>query len=96
MSYVSFDELVKSLQTDDTVKSSRCKARGLTSSHFNGAILRNEAYLSYAAVTKDEAQRSRWTFYKVVSLNATQKTDKRTSKIYKVCLLDDLPPKEAI
>jgi len=51
------DGLVKSLQTDDTVKSSRCKARVLSSSHFSGAILRNEAYLSYVTMTKDEAQR---------------------------------------
>ncbi len=28
--------------------------------------LRNEAYLSYVAMTKDEAQRRRWTFYEVV------------------------------
>jgi len=31
-------------------------------------IFRNEAYLPvYAAVTKDEAQRHRWTFYEAVN-----------------------------
>ncbi len=29
--------------------------------------LRNEAYFSYVAMTKDEAQHSRWTFYEVVN-----------------------------
>ncbi len=29
-------------------------------------ILRNEAYFSYAAMTKDETQRRRWTFYEAV------------------------------
>ncbi len=34
-----------------------------------GAHIRsNEAYLPYAAVTEDEAQRSRWTFYEVVNV----------------------------
>ena len=31
-------------------------------------ILRNEAYLWYVAMTKDEAQRRRWTFYEAVTL----------------------------
>ncbi len=31
--------------------------------------LRNEAYFSYAAMTKDEAQRRRWTFYEAVRLD---------------------------
>ncbi len=31
-------------------------------------ILRNEAYLYYAAVTKDAAQRRSWTFYKAVKI----------------------------
>ncbi len=53
----------------DSVKSSRCKACVLSSSHFSGAILKNETYLSYVAVTKDEAQRRRWTFYEVVNLD---------------------------
>jgi len=30
-------------------------------------LLRNESYLSYVAMTKDEAQRRRWTFYEVVN-----------------------------
>jgi len=29
-------------------------------------VLRNEAYFSYVAMTKDEAQRRRWTFYEAV------------------------------
>ena len=29
-------------------------------------ILRNETYLWYVAMTKDEAQRRRWTFYEAV------------------------------
>jgi len=29
-------------------------------------LLRNETYLSYVVLTKDEAQRRRWTFCKVV------------------------------
>jgi len=32
-------------------------------------LLRNETYLSYVAVTKDEAQRHRWTFCEVVTIN---------------------------
>jgi len=31
-------------------------------------LLRNEAYLSYVVMTKDEAQRRRWIFYEVVIL----------------------------
>jgi hypothetical protein len=31
-------------------------------------ILRNEAYLSYAAVTKDAAQRSIRTFYEAINI----------------------------
>ncbi len=32
-------------------------------------ILRNEAYFSYAAMTKDEVQHSRMTFYKAATIN---------------------------
>jgi hypothetical protein len=32
----------------------------------SGAILRNETYLLYVAMTKDEAQRRRWTLYEAV------------------------------
>jgi len=62
---------VPSLNLDEPVKSRkfgylrrlRKKIRG------QGAqILRNEAYLSYAAVTKDAAQRSIRTFYEAVNL----------------------------
>jgi hypothetical protein len=35
--------------------------------HMQGAqILRSETYFLYVAMTKGEAQRSRWTFYDVV------------------------------
>ncbi len=58
------DELVKSHQSDDTVKSSRCKARESL------RMRRTYWYAGLAersqAMTKDEAQRSRWTFYEVV------------------------------
>jgi hypothetical protein len=30
--------------------------------------LRNEAYLPYDAVTKDAAQRRRWTFYEAINI----------------------------
>jgi len=29
-------------------------------------IMRNEAYIRYAAVTKDAAERRSWTFYKAI------------------------------
>jgi hypothetical protein len=32
-------------------------------------ILRNEAYIWYAAVTKDAAQRRSWTFYEAVKID---------------------------
>ncbi len=35
-------------------------------------ILRNEAYLSYVGMTKDEAQRRRWTFCEAVKREAEQ------------------------
>jgi hypothetical protein len=53
----SFDELVKSHKLDGTVKSSRCKAcESLGMRRTN----------KYVGMTKDEAQRSRWTFYEAV------------------------------
>jgi hypothetical protein len=53
-------KLVKSHKTDDTVKSSRCKAR-----KYEGM----KRTYGYAAMTEDVAQRSRWTFYEVVKNN---------------------------
>ena len=41
-------------------------------------ILRNEAYLSYVAMTKDEAQRRRWTFYTAVKAGNEQDRAKPT------------------
>jgi len=51
------DELAKSLQSDGTVKSSRCKAR---------ESLGMRRTYKYAGMTKDEAQRSGWSFYEAV------------------------------
>jgi hypothetical protein len=34
-------------------------------------ILRNEAYLQYAAVTKDVAQHRSWTFYEAINIQAS-------------------------
>jgi len=51
------DEFVRSHQTDGTVKSFRYKARE--------SLGMRCAYM-YAAVTKDDAQRRRWTFYEAV------------------------------
>ncbi|MFB0505859.1 MAG: hypothetical protein ACETWT_03920, partial [Thermodesulfobacteriota bacterium] len=34
-------------------------------------ILRNEAYLQYAAMTKDAAQRRSWTFYEAINVRFT-------------------------
>jgi hypothetical protein len=48
------DDLVKSHKGDGTVKSCRCKAR---------ESLGMRRTYRYAAMTKDEAQHSRWTFY---------------------------------
>ena len=54
---VKFDDLVKSHETDDTVKSFRCKA------HKSLGTRRTKVYVG---VTKDEVQRSIWAFYEVV------------------------------
>ena len=51
--------LVKNHKSDGTVKNSRCKAR---------KSLGMRRTYQYAAVTKDEAQRRRWTFYEAVNL----------------------------
>jgi hypothetical protein len=41
--------------------------------HMQGVrILRNEAYLWYVAMTKDETQRRRWTFYEAVIFAAAR------------------------
>ena len=55
---MNFDELVKSHKLDGTVKSSRCKAR---------ESLGMRRTYKYVGMTKDEAQRSRWTFYEAVN-----------------------------
>ena len=39
-------------------------------------IFRNEAYLSYVAMTKDEAQHRRWTFYEAVRIEGLDFLDK--------------------
>jgi hypothetical protein len=38
-----------------------------------GRIFRNEAYIRIVTVTKDEAQRRRWAFYKACSLEKGKK-----------------------
>ena len=53
------NELVKSHKLDGTVKSARCKAR---------ESLGMRRTYKYVRMTKDEAQRSRWTFYEAVNL----------------------------
>ncbi len=58
-------KLVKSHKTDDTVKSSRCKAR-----KYEGMRRTNW----YAAMTEYEAQRSRWTFCEVVRTTSRCRT----------------------
>jgi hypothetical protein len=35
-------------------------------------IVRKEAYLSYAAMTKGEAQHRRWTFYEAVNIEGLE------------------------
>jgi hypothetical protein len=53
------------MKTDSLVKSQF----GWQSEKFKikaSQILRNEAYLSYAAVTRDAAQRRYWTFYEAI------------------------------
>ena len=69
--YSNLDDFVKSQDIDGTVKSSRCKAH---------EYFRNEAYLQYAAMTKDEAQRRRWTFYEAVKLMKEIPPDKSAKK----------------
>jgi len=53
------DEAVKIWKSDGTVKGSRCKARKSDGMR--------RTYL-YAAMTEDEAQHRRWTFYEAVKL----------------------------
>ncbi len=59
-----FDGLVKSHKSDGTVKNSRCKA------HESLGMRRT---YQYASVTKDEAQRRRWTFYEAVKFGFYQR-----------------------
>ena len=54
------NDLVKSQKSDGTVKGSRCKAR---------ESLGMRRTYQYVAMTKDEAQRRRWTFYEAVKVN---------------------------
>ncbi len=44
-------------------------------------ILRNEAYVWYVAMTKDEAQRRRWTFYEAVIFVRVRKRKVQMSKV---------------
>jgi hypothetical protein len=56
---IKIDELAKSHKLDGTVKSARCKAR---------ESLGMRRTYKYVGMTKDEAQRSRWTFYEAVKI----------------------------
>ena len=62
----TIDGLVKSQKSDDKVKSFRCKAR-----KYEGM---RRTYV-YAAMTEDAAQRSRWTFYEVVTIGSSLLTE---------------------
>ncbi len=57
---IKVDDLAKSQKSDGTVKSSRCKAR---------ESLGMRRTYQYVAMTKDEAQRRRWTFYEAVKVD---------------------------
>ena len=63
MGSVIIDDLVKSQKSDGTVKSSRCKAR---------ESLGMRRTYQYVAMTKDEAQRRRWTFYEAVIIDMSR------------------------
>jgi hypothetical protein len=58
---LNFEGFIKSHKSDGTVKSSRRKARE--------SLGMRHTY-QYAAVTKDEAQRRRWTFYEAVNVES--------------------------
>ena len=62
----TIDGLVKSQKSDDKVKSFRCKA-----CKYEGM---RRTYV-YAAMTEDAAQRSRWTFYEVVTIGSSLLTE---------------------
>ncbi len=57
---IKVDDLSKSQKSDGTVKSSRCKAR---------ESLGMRRTYQYVAMTKDEAQRRRRTFYEAVKVD---------------------------
>ena len=61
LSFNKFDKLVKSRQSDGTVKSARCKAY---------ESLGMKRTYKYVGMTKDKAQRSRWTFYEAVKFSS--------------------------
>ena len=63
ISALKIDEVVKSQKSDGTVKSSRCKARK------SRGVKRT---YSYAAMTRDAAQRRRWTFYEAVKIKKSE------------------------
>ena len=44
-------------------------------------ILRIEAYIRYAAMTKDEAQRRYWTFYEAINFDGVVKSQKLDFRI---------------
>ena len=48
-------------------------------------IPRNEAYLGYAAVTRDEAQRRNRTFYEAISIESKIDLPRRKKARWKAC-----------
>ena len=56
----NINDIVKSHEMDGTVKSTRCKARE--------SLGMRRAY-QHVAMTEDEAQRRRWTFYEAVNIS---------------------------
>ena len=64
-SQMTFYETIK---LDSLVKS-RTRRQSKKIQIQGAQILRNEAYLQYAAMTKDAAQHRSWTFYEAVKLD---------------------------
>jgi len=67
---VNIDGLVKKSTNRRYSKKLQMQGARTVLKPVSGAVFRNEPYLSYVAMTKDEAQRRRWTFYEVVNILA--------------------------
>lgn len=62
-------------QIDGLVKKSSNRRHSKKLQMQGARILRNEAYLSYVATTKDGAQRRSWTFSEAVKIEMLEDTD---------------------